>query len=230
MTSAELKTFTEGLLDGETLNETLFYQLADVAKLKIEEERPWRYLITEDTSQTASQSDTFLTTKSLPADFSQDRGLYVVDGNNNPIFYRPIPYGLRYQYKDASRRYYVNLASSTFALTGTLPAGYTTIHLVYKKFSPAFSASQSWIAPSRFHALIGFLIAEIHRGGIDWDDVNAHNLLQNRLDAKMLYEAMIDWDTALAHQAMAGEYETQGQYDSDGLPQADVHDFPLGLM
>jgi len=230
MDSATLKEFTESLLDGETLNETLFYQLADVAKLKIEEERPWRYLITEDTTQTASSGDTFLTTKSLPSDFSQDRGLFVVDGNNNPIYYRPISYGQRYQYKDASRRYYVDLVNSTFALTGKLPTGYTTIHLVYKKFSPAFSSIQTWIAPARFHALIGFLIAEMHKGGIDYDDITARQALQNRADGAMLYQAMIDWDSALAHQAMAGEYETQGQYDSDGLPTGDSYEFPIGLM
>lgn len=230
MTPAELKTFTESLLDGETLNDTFFYQLADIAKLKLEEERPWRYLITEDTSQTASQGDTFLTTKSLPSNFSQDRGLYVVDGNNNPIMYLPVSYEQRYQYKDASRRYYIDIVNDVFGLTGKLPSGYTTIHLVYKKFSPEFSSSQKWIAPDRFHALIGFLIAEMHKGGVDFDDITARQALQNRADAKVLYDSMVSWDEALNAQAMAREYEKGGLYDESGLPTGELSEFPLGLM
>lgn len=229
-TTAELKTFTEALLDGDSINDTLFYQLADIAKLKIEEERPWRYLITEDATQTASSGDTFLTTKDLPNDFSQDQGLYVVDGNNNPIFYQPIQYEMRYQFKDASRRYYVDLVNDKFGLTGTLPTGYTTIHLVFKKFSPAIDADTIWIAPARFHALLGFLIAEMIKSGIDYDDITARAALQNRADAKALYDSMLSWDDALRHQSLNGQYEMSGQYDSDGLPEGDLPSFPLGLM
>ena len=50
MTGSELKTFTESLLDGVTIEETFFYQLANIAKTKIEAERPWRQQIFQDTS------------------------------------------------------------------------------------------------------------------------------------------------------------------------------------
>ena len=59
MTGTELNTFVQNLLDGETLDETFFYALLNIAKAKIEAERPWRILIKEDNSNNVLQSNTF---------------------------------------------------------------------------------------------------------------------------------------------------------------------------
>lgn len=230
MTGAELKTFCEESLDMDTLSDTVFFQLANVAKTRIEEEREWKILETDDTSQTASTGDTFLTTKTLPSYFGTDIGLFVTDSNNNPIIYTPIPYAERYQYKDASRRYWIDSVNGTFGLTGKLPSGYTTIHLLYRKVSTDIASGTSWAFPSRFHAIIGFLVSEMYKGGGDYDDVSAREALQNRADAFTLYNALIDWDTKLRLREMNGMYDKQGGYGADGLPDGDTYDFPLGMM
>jgi hypothetical protein len=230
MTGAELKTFCQESLDMDELSDTVFFQLANVAKTKIEEERNWKILETDDNSQTASIGDTFLTTKTLPSNFGNDIGLFVTNSNNQPIEYAPIPYKERYQYKDASRRYWIDIANETFGLTGKLPSGFTTIHLIYRKVSTDIASGTSWVFPSRFHAIIGFLISEMYKGGGDYDEISAREALQNRADASVLYQALIDWDTAIRLKEMNEMYDRQGGYGADGLPEADVYEFPLGLM
>lgn len=230
MTGSEIKTFCETALEMDNINDVAFYQLLNVAKTKLEEERNWKILEKDDTSQTASTSDTFLSFKTLPTDFGNDMGLFVVNGNNQPIWYDPIPFLKRYEYKDASRRYYIDLANSRYALTGKLSSGYTTIHLVYRSASTDIAEGTSWVFPSRFHAILGFLVAEMYKGGADYDEISARQIIQNRADAALLYQSLLDWDTNLRVREQNGMYTQQGGYDSDGIPEGTTYDFPIGLM
>lgn len=230
MDGATLKTFVEEGLDAGSINETAFYQKLNAMKTLLEEERNWKILETDDSLQTASSGDTFLSMKTLPSTFGNDIALFVVDGNNNPVVYYPIPFRKRYEYKDASRRYYIDLKNGQFALTGKLPTGYTTIHLIYRAASADITSGSSWVFPSRFHALLGYLVAASHKGGADWDVTTARQALQNSKDGMALYQATILWNDNLIAKEQGNQYETAGAYDSDGLPTGELQDFPLGMM
>ena len=230
MIGSELKTFVEEGLEAGSINDTIFYQMLNSAKTMLEEERNWKILEKENTSQSASVGDTFLTTKTLPSDFANAIELFTADGNNNPIWYSPIPFRLRYKYKDASRRYWIDLVNSTFGLTGKI-ASSQTIHLVYRHTSSEITSTGSWIFPSRFHALLGFMVAQIQKGGADYDATTARQIIQNRADAMVLYSALLLWNENLIHSEMAGKYEQSGNYDSDGLPSGESdYSFDLGTL
>jgi len=230
MTGGELRTFVQtGLLDGGTINDIFFYQLLNVAKEKIENEREWRILETEDSSKSFSPGDTFETTKALPSDFASDIKLFLVDASNNRVNYSPIPYSERHSYKGVAGRYAIDYVNNVFIITGSVSRAYTA-YLIYKKFSDDIASSSSWVFPARFHPILGFLVAEMYKAGVDWDSVNVQQALQNRKDASMLYESMLDWDTRIRTQEMGNVYETQGSYNSDGLPTAEVNGVDLGQM
>lgn len=230
MTGAELKTFTESLLDGQTIDKDLFYILANVARVRIEEERNWKILETDNTSQTSSPGDTFLTMKTLPTDFGNMIKVFTVDSDNNQLEYRPCSFAERYAYKDAMMRYYIDLANGQFALTGNKSKS-TTIHLIYCKTSTDIAEATSWAFPSRFHAILGFMVAEMHKAGVDYDQTNALQAVQHRADAKVLWESMILWDTNIRLKEMNNQYGGVEAYDRDGLPvDGGSFETPLGLM
>ena len=145
MTGANLKEFVENLLDGSTIASDLFYVLANVAKTRIEEERNWKILETEQATKTTGVGDTFLSMKDLPDDFGNDIALYLAD---TPVWYQPIPYSRRYLYKNASRKYYIDLANNQYALTGKVSAS-QIIHLVYRKVSTTITSDVFWDFPER---------------------------------------------------------------------------------
>ena len=230
MTGLELKTFTTDGLGAGDIGDTEFYIMLNVAKTRIEEERNWKPLEDTDTSQSVSLGDTFLTTKDLPTDFAQDIGLFLTNTGNQAVNYHPIPFRERYQRKDEANGYWIDIANMTFGLTGKASSGYTTINLVYRKTSAEITSATSWVFPSRFHPILGFLVAVMFKGGVDYDSVSVKQALQNREDSKMLYESLVEWNTQLEIREQGNSYEGQGGYNSDGIPSGDGQSFPLGMM
>src|SRR3990167_1703860 len=97
----DIKTFTESLLDGDTIETDYFYNLLDVERVKVEGERNWKVLEKEDTSQTANVGDTFLTTKTFPTDFACTINLFTAraDGSGE-LHYSPIGFNKRYFHRN----------------------------------------------------------------------------------------------------------------------------------
>jgi len=232
-TFAKLQTFiNEGLLDGNAIGETFLLSLMNIARVAMEEERPWKVLQTEDSSQTISGGDIYTSMKDLPDDFaSAGKVLFVGNSDGSSITqYTQIPYSSRRKYKDVGNRFYIDLVNSQFALTGTGQAG-KTIFLPYKKVGQEITTSLLWSFPTRFNALIGFMVVEMNKGGVDYDSITARQLIQHRKDAMMLLSAMIEWDAGLQYNAIGGSYEgTNEAYDSDGLPVRAEVETPLGSM
>ena len=231
MIGSEIKSFVEdGLLDGQTIEETLFYNLLNSAKELVENERDWVFLRATDTTKTASQGDTFLTEKELPPYFAVDLSMYLVDSSNNPERCYPIAYEDRYFAKDSQNRYFINFASSTFGITGNRGQS-KTIHLVYKRYTPDITSTSSWLCfPTRFDKLLGFIVSGMYKGGVDYDEINIKQALSNQRDGLLLWESLKQLDSRIKQREMGEAYEAQGQYNSDGLPTGDVKEFPLGLM
>lgn len=190
MNGAELKTLTESILDGITLDETLFYQLLNIAKTKLEEMRLWQYLKKLDSS---NQSTSAAIT--LPADFAQDYKISV--GTDQE--YLPVPFEEQHIHRLTSNRYYINYAALTLHLLGTVRSG--LVHIFYKRFTDDIAVGTSPEFPERFHPILAFYVAAYYQMGVDADDIFARMSPENKAAANELQRAMVSWDTALAMRA-----------------------------
>jgi hypothetical protein len=213
MTGTEIKEMADSIVE-DTIPDTLFYTLLNTAKNRVEDTRAWEFLKKWDATKTASAGDTFETAKALPTDFRSDYKLIV--GSTDEYF--PILHEEKYAYKDSARRYYVDVASGNFFLTGK---GTGIIHLLYLKTTDDIDSSNSPVWPSRFHPLLAFEVAVMYQGGIDYDDPNINMSTMNRLTAKTLWDAMVSWDTTL---------KMRGMNKSFSSPEADTTATPLGQM
>jgi hypothetical protein len=231
MKGSELKTFVEDGLDTGAIGDTIFYQLLNIARTNVEGLRDWFVLKTDySTSTIGTDSDGFYTID-LPDDFTYAYTFYLVNpSSNTPVYYAPLDFTKRFTYQKNPNLYYVDYANSQIGLTGTISSGYTEAHIVYKKTSDDIESDSSWSFPSRYHAILGFLVAEMNKLGADYDKINELQAIQNSRDAKALFESMELWDDKIKLNAVGYSYGTQGNYDSDGLPVSGEPETPLGLM
>jgi len=212
MNRDSLYTFVTSLLDGFLLDETLFESLLDISQSNREGARPWVILRTQDATQTASTGDTFLTAKTLPADFKKTyarSAIVLVDGQGNVINrLRQIPIHERNRYKDDNSKFYINYATKQFFLCGT-QAQSATINLYYIKKTTKVSAASSntWdfdAYDDAYSKVLALDVAVMHKWGIDYDQINAVQADKNYMLATALFENMADWDTELAQNSQEG--------------------------
>ena len=150
MTGSEIKTMVETLID-DTLDDTIAYQLINNKINEIESERPWRYLITTNTSLTALSSDTYNTAKALPTDCAEIISLFVGDKQ-----YLPLGLEQKEDYKNIAGYYFIN--GSNFYLSGKVNET-KTITITYRKYSAEITSATSPAFPVRFHKMIPFFVA-----------------------------------------------------------------------
>jgi hypothetical protein len=191
MTGAEIKTLSESILDGETIPEDFFYQLLNIAKTKLEEQRLWQYLKKVDSSNTASSS-----VVTLPSDFAEEYKITI--GTSDEL--SPVPFEEQHIYATASGRYFIDWANLTLKLLGNSIKS-DTLYLFYKRFTPEVTSATSPVFPTRFHPLLGFYVAAYYQSGVDSDDVFARMAPENRLAAMELERAMKQWDSGIAMRA-----------------------------
>ncbi len=200
MTGQEIKTMTEGICDIEgEIDDTLFLNLLNSAKDLVEDERPWVFLIKEDTNQTASAGDTYLTMKTLPSDLRYDYELFL---GANMYSYTPILFEQRGMYKDAGWYYYIDYKNSQFALCGSNTGG--TIHLFYICATPDITLTTSPTWPDRFHRLLAYMVAGYYMMGVDADDIYARMSPENKMMAQNIKQSMVTWNTNLRLRAQEG--------------------------
>lgn len=156
MTGPEMVTMFNGLVD-DKLDDTLIYQLFNLAKNEIESEREWEALKEEDSSNSIGASHTYLTALTLPTRFLTPIKLTIGDDR---IPYVQIRYEDRRRYQDIARRWYLKMKDSTFFVCGKPQSG-RTVYLVYVQSSADISASTSWTFPSYAHPLIPIKAAKI---------------------------------------------------------------------
>ncbi len=219
MTGDELKTLAESIEDGQVFDDDLFYSLLEIAKTNLESERFWQYLLALDDSNVAPSGNSSVGI-SLPADFAEDYKLLV--GTDAEYF--PVRFEEQHLYRNASRRYYLDLANEQYFLLGNVKSD--TIYFYYKKFTPAITENTSPLFPVRFHPILAFMVVGYHQTGVDSDDLFARMGPVNRAEALAIKNSMISWDTNLA---MRAQNDTVGMHGSS-LSNADADGFPLGLM
>lgn len=193
MTGTELKELTESILDGQTIDTDFFYQLLNIVKTKLEEQRVWQYLKKSTNPGVASSSAIDL---SALTDFAEDYKVMV--GTNHE--YTPVPFEEKYNFARTSGRYYIDWANMQMYLLGSsIPND--QLYIFYKRFTPEIAAGTSPVFPTRFHPILSYYVAAYFQGAVDSDDVFARMSPENRAAALELERAMKQWDSSIAMRA-----------------------------
>lgn len=205
MTGSELKTLSTIFLGGNSLDDDFFYTYINAIKNMFEVSRDWVILRNFDNSITFTASDDYTSTKSLPSRFlrtyapynsrnNEQTGVYIVDSNGSKMPLKPIAFADRYNYKDTDGYYYLDMKNSKIGRTGS-KAG--TLHLFFLQGTSDISESSTWEFPEFVHPYLPYLIAMDHKGGIDWDTVNANQVPYNQTRINQILSTANMWDSRL---------------------------------
>lgn len=201
-TTTQIIAFAESLI-GETLDADLAINLANHAKDLIESDRPWLFLIKEDSSKTFGSGETYLTAKDLPTDFLEDYKVFLGDATLSSFQqYFAIPFYLRRKYNDTDSKYYIDHSNKKIHICGKVDKTYT-IYLYYIYQTPELDLiTENSFWPIKFRKLISYTMAEIYQLGIDADDIVARQAVEHNKQAKLLLDAMIQYDARLRLKTM----------------------------
>ena len=210
-TGAQLTTFITGLNGGASIDTTLLDVLVSTGKAILEAERPWMPLRKMNTALTLATSNTWQTAKALSSitDFSRFYGdgfITLYDGSNARHYYRQVPADRQLEYKDDNTAFWYDVNGASIYFGGTPPyAG--TLYLPYIANSTEIDLASEiavWsIFPSRFLPILGFYAVGMHKGAVDYDDINARMLPENRAVLSALKDAMETWDNELQLSSLA---------------------------
>ena len=211
MNRDQLLEFTTGLLDGATIDDTLFDSLLDIAQLHRENLRPWVVLRIEDSTQTALTSDTYLSSKNLPSDFRKFYSRFPVvltDNDGNAVrSLREIPLNMKNVYRNDPDKFYVNYATKKLYICGNQSQN-LTIRIFYIVRTPKLTSdyTSTWALASYddFEKILGLDVAVYHKLGVDYDIINNAQGNANAALANMMLGSMTEWDNELALSTQQG--------------------------
>lgn len=215
MTGETIKTMAETILDGDTIDETFFYQVVNAMKNKIEDERPWMFLRALDSSQTATTGNNSSTSRALPTSWRNTYKLFV--GEDQQYF--QLPFDQQHLYRNHGRYFVVDVANSTYYLLGNVGKADTIYHY-YIKTTDDIASATSPVWPSRFHPILAYEVAGYIQLGQDADDIFARMSPENKAQAMMLLDSMRAWDFQLQVSAQNNQLQV-----ADSVPS-----FDLGLL
>lgn len=229
---SELTTFITGLNGGASVDATLLDVLVSTAKAIIEEERPWMVLRKVDTSKSVTTAGTWQTAIDLTTitDFSRfysDLPFKLFDSATNRLeCYRIKPFDRRLMFKDVSNTAVFDHNAKQLYLNGVPPfAG--TLYISYVSTSTEIDltiTSAVWsLFPSRFLPILGFYAMGIHKGAVDYDDVVAHMLPENKATLLALKNAMEKWDDDLQQTDLVTN-DPEDFYDYPRAGAVNIHD------
>lgn len=208
MTGAEIKALNTEIRGGREMADVTFYALANMEKRRVEQKRPWRFLLTLDTSNSSSPSSTYLTSYALPARFimfpNRDKIKLVGVADTTDVLSQWIEtkIELRAEKQRDNGYFAVDLANSVYYLFGTFSKSYTH-HLFYIKESADITAAVGWTGcPDAFARLLAFAVAVIDESGMDYDEVNARQASGNSVTARAIESAMVKWDDVQIRNAL----------------------------
>ena len=200
MTGQNLVDFINNLID-DTIENDFCLELINAVKDLVESDRPWRMLIKEDSSQTFTASNDYLDSKDLPDDFFEDYKVFLgSESDDSYTEYHPVAFEKRRLWKD-SQKYYIDFANKKIYICGSVGSTKTIYqYYIYETDDIALDTSPVW--PTKFHKMIGFLVAELHKAGIDADILNLQQAVALSKQGNLLYEAMISWDSMMKLRSM----------------------------
>ncbi|MFN3658181.1 MAG: hypothetical protein ACK4UO_13070 [Pseudolabrys sp.] len=221
MTGPELSTLCEEVNGGASIGETLIFQLINLGKAMVEQTRPWVLLRNTDTSKTVTAANTWQTGIDLSTivrfnRFYGEEPITVFDGLNSVTKFREVPWNRRLDFRNSPNTFVYDEANKTLYLNGTVQAG--TLYIDHIKDSPDITSddSSSWIFPSWSHPLLAFFAVGIHKGGIDYDDINARMSPDNRALAQQIQNMLAGWDNSKQLQAQQNS-DPYADHDGDGF-------------
>jgi hypothetical protein len=207
MTGTELPTFCEEINGGASIGDTLLFQFLNLAKALIEQRRPWVILRDTDTSKTVTTGNTWQTAIDLSTidrfnRFYGDEPIVLFDGTSRTQWYRQVPWNKRLQYKDTPNTFVFNEANKTLYLNGTVTFS-GTLYIDHLKDSEDIENNDgsTWSFPSWSHPILGLYAVAMHKGGVDYDDINARMSPENRAQANEILKALENWDNEKQLQA-----------------------------
>ena len=205
--AGEIKDFVnDSLLDGRTMDDTTFLTMANLAKAKIEENRPWVMLRAEDSSGSVTGANTWETTHSLPTRFSQPypvkrateeySPLILVSGQNTKIV-TEIQWAQRLENQNNSGRFAVDYANDQYIITGSVDKAYTPYWSFIQYTDDFIDDADTWgNFPTRFYPLIAYLVAIMEKAA-DYDEVNLANIKIYSPEAATILSSMYMWNANL---------------------------------
>jgi hypothetical protein len=203
MPGSELSDMIDELNGGGSIGSTLKFQLVNQFKGKLELLRPWMVLRHTDASKSVTPANTWetaidLSSISLFSRFHGDWPVRLFDGRQIHR-YRQVPYAERLEHINVSNTFVFHVATKTLHLNGNVPfAG--TLYISHLKTTPALDANSTataWPFPGAQHGLLAHGAVAIHKGGVDYDEVNARQLIMNNKEARDMIDALITWDSNL---------------------------------
>jgi hypothetical protein len=202
MTGPELATFCEEVNGGASIGDTLLFQLLNLSKAMVEHRRPWMLLRKTDTSKTVTTGSTWQTAIDLSTitrfhRFYGDWPVRLFDGNNHIERYRQVPFEDRLEHKDVPNTFCYDEATQTLYLNGTVTfAGTLYIRYLQDTADITNDDASTWAFPSYSHPLLGFMAVAMHKGGIDFDEINARMAPENRAEAELIIQRLEHDDAA----------------------------------
>jgi len=201
MDGATLSDLIDELNGGASIGTTLKFQLVNSFKAVLEQERPWMILRRTDTSKTVTAGNTWQTAIDLSTISNLDRfygekPIKLFDGSESIAYYSQVPKNKRLEFRNSSSSFVYDDATKSLYLGGT-PSFAGTLwidHLVTTSDLDINSASTDWPFPSWSHHVLAFGAVAMHKGGVDYDEVNARQLLHNNSDAMRILAALSRWD------------------------------------
>lgn len=204
---------TNGILNGQTIDQTVFTQMLSEARTNVESLREWEVLRAVDTSLQWSTGDTWQTAHSMAnlaipfGRWTEDLPIQVWDGNvTNPTILPVtiIPFDeIRWSY---STPYTAAIDYSTMTLyfCGSAGQNWTVILSYVGDYGDIVAKTANnnvatyWTGfNARYHKYLSFDLAARYRLGISYDDLAARNADDNGGVALRMLQAMTRVDARL---------------------------------
>lgn len=192
MLAQDLYDFVTRLLGGIEMDTTLFASLVNMAKATREGNREWAWLKKKDSSITVSPGETFATAKTSPSDFrkpirgtDKKKSIVLLNSAGKKVDgLDEIPFENQYDYQDTPGYFFVDYTDTDRPIyfTGSRSETYTAVLFYLRKTTDITDADigavtpSTWTwenFPSQYHFLLGYDVAMIHKGDVDYDDINA---------------------------------------------------------
>lgn len=220
MIGSDFFTAVTSLLNGDTIDNVLFYQYLNTARITREMQRPFmrlRKLYTPFVVApvgTQPLDPTTITPYALPTDFlylSRDGEITLYNNHLQWQQYTEIPIDQQVYYCQNNNNFWIDHSSQKIYFTGIIDQQYFA-YIFYQANLGDITASTSWLnIPTIYHMILAYDVAAMYRLGQDYDDINARNANENARRADMLFSTMCTWDDNLQRSAVTRmDYPTQG--------------------
>lgn len=210
MNGEQIYDFVTELLGGDAPGDVLFRSMLNMAKQTRESTRDWAVLRTKYSSLTYSTTAQNLPTNFLKAlkQTKKVNPVVLLDSAGKKVgTATEILPEQQYDYQDMQGYFYIEYgATCTINFTGENLPSYTAVLFYNKKTDEMTEANQdawTWAPfPSEYTYLLAYDVANMIKGGVDFDDINARMVQFAGIDAQKLQYAMKAWDDRIKLSAL----------------------------